>query len=659
MFNPIAIGLNHVAWKQKNKMAEKERIEVDYNEDSIRSLDWKEHIRLRPGMYIGKLGDGSSPDDGVYVLIKEVIDNCIDEHTMGYGKHVDVKIDGKNITIRDYGRGIPLGKVVDVVSKINTGAKYDSKAFQKSVGLNGVGTKAVNALSEYFKVTAYREGKEKTAEFQKGILLKDHKEAPSKEVNGTFVSFIPDENIFKNFHFVQEYLDNQFWNYCYLNAGLVMNLNGKRYISKNGLLDLLQRKTNEDELRYPIIHLKGEDIELAVTHENAYGEDYYTFVNGQFTTQGGTHLAAFREGYVKTLREFYKKDYDAADIRGSICVALSIRVQEPVFESQTKTKLGSQTVSEGGPSMKNFIYDFLSKELDNFLHKNTATADALKKRIEQNERERKELSGIRKLANERAKKANLHNKKLRDCKFHYNDEATGKDKDNVIEKQKESTIFITEGDSASGSITKARSVNTQAVFSLRGKPLNCFGLTKKVVYENEEFNLLQHALNIEDGYDTLRYNNIVFATDADVDGLHIRLLLMTFFLQFFPDLVKNGHVYILETPLFRVRNKQETIYCYDEGEKQAAIKKLGSKPEITRFKGLGEISPDEFARFIGPEMKLQPVMMLPDTHIQQLLEYYMGKNTPSRQDFIIDNLKVELDLVEGAGGTIEVESVGN
>ncbi len=627
-------------------MAEKERIEVDYNEDSIRSLDWKEHIRLRPGMYIGKLGDGSSPDDGVYVLIKEVIDNCIDEHTMGYGKHVDVKIDGKIITIRDYGRGIPLGKVVDVVSKINTGAKYDSKAFQKSVGLNGVGTKAVNALSEYFKVTAYREGKEKTAEFQKGVLLKEHKEAASKEDNGTFVTFIPDENIFKNFHFVQEYLDNQFWNYCYLNAGLVMNLNGKRYISKNGLLDLLQRKTNEDELRYPIIHLKGEDIELAVTHENAYGEDYYTFVNGQFTTQGGTHLAAFREGYVKTLREFYKKDYDAADIRGSICVALSIRVQEPVFESQTKTKLGSQTVYEGGPSMKNFIGDFLSKELDNFLHKNSATADALKKRIEQNERERKELSGIRKLANERAKKANLHNKKLRDCKFHYNDEATGKDKDNVLEKQKESTIFITEGDSASGSITKARSVNTQAVFSLRGKPLNCFGLTKKVVYENEEFNLLQHALNIEDGYDTLRYNNIVFATDADVDGLHIRLLLMTFFLQFFPDLVKNGHVYILETPLFRVRNKQETIYCYDEAEKQAAIKKLGSKPEITRFKGLGEISPDEFARFIGPEMKLQPVMMLPDTHIQQLLEYYMGKNTPSRQDFIIDNLKVELDLVE-------------
>ena len=627
-------------------MADREKITVDYNEDSIRSLDWKEHIRLRPGMYIGKLGDGSSADDGVYVLIKEVIDNCIDEHTMGYGKHVDVKIDGKTITIRDYGRGIPLGKVVDVVSKINTGAKYDSKAFQKSVGLNGVGTKAVNALSEYFKVTAYREGKAKTAEFAKGVLTSEHKEITTKEENGTFVTFIPDEVIFKNFHFVQEYLDNQFWNYCYLNAGLVMNLNNKRYVSKNGLLDLLQRKTNEDEIRYPIIHLKGEDIELAVTHETAYGEEYYSFVNGQFTTQGGTHLAAFREGYVKTIRDFYKKDYEASDIRGSICAALSVRVQEPVFESQTKTKLGSQNVHEGGPSMRNFIGDFLGKELNNYLHRNAATAEALKKRIEQNERERKELSGIRKLANERAKKANLHNKKLRDCKFHYNDEATGKDKDNILEKQKESTIFITEGDSASGSITKARNVNTQAVFSLRGKPLNCYGLTKKVVYENEEFNLLQHALNIEEGYETLRYNNIVFATDADVDGLHIRLLLMTFFLQFFPDLVKNGHVYILETPLFRVRNKQETIYCYDEKEKQAAIKKLGTKPEITRFKGLGEISPEEFARFINRDMKLQPVMMLPDTHIQQLLEYYMGKNTPLRQEFIINNLQVEQDLVE-------------
>ena len=625
-------------------MAEKDLF--DYTEDNIRSLEWQEHIRLRPGMYIGKLGDGSSPDDGIYVLLKEVIDNCIDEHTMGHGKHVDVKIDGKIITVRDYGRGIPLGKVVDVVSKMNTGAKYDSKAFQKSVGLNGVGSKAVNALSHYFKVTAYREGKEKTAEFERGILTKEFKEALTKEENGTLVTFIPDETIFKNFHFVPEYLDNQFWNYCYLNAGLVMNLNNKRFISKNGLLDLLQRKTNEDEIRYPVIHLKGEDIELALTHESAYGEEYYSFVNGQFTTQGGTHLAAFREGYVKTIREFYKKDYDAADIRGSICAAISVRVQEPIFESQTKTKLGSQTVYEGGPSMKNFIGDFLGKELNNFLHRNTATADALRKRIEQNERERKELAGIKKLANERAKKANLHNKKLRDCKFHYNDEATGKDKDNIVEKQKESTIFITEGDSASGSITKARSVNTQAVFSLRGKPLNCFGLTKKVVYENEEFNLLQHALNIEEGYEGLRYNNIVVATDADVDGMHIRLLLMTFFLQFFPDLVKNQHVYILETPLFRVRNKQETIYCYDEKEKQAAIKKLGTKPEITRFKGLGEISPDEFARFISADMKLQPVIMEQGEHVQNLLEYYMGKNTPQRQDFIIDNLKVELDLVE-------------
>ncbi len=625
-------------------MAEKQSSE--YNEDSVRSLDWKEHIRLRPGMYIGKLGDGSSPDDGIYVLVKEVIDNCIDEHTMGHGKHVDVTINGKEITVRDYGRGIPLGKVVDVVSKINTGAKYDSKAFQKSVGLNGVGTKAVNALSNYFKVTSYREGREKAAEFEQGNLIKEHKETGTKEENGTLVYFIPDESIFKNFHYVQEYLDNQFWNYCYLNAGLVMNLNGKRYVSKNGLLDLLQRKTNADELRYPIIHLKGEDIETAITHENSYGEEYYSFVNGQFTTQGGTHLAAFREGYVKTIREFFKKDYDAADIRGSICAAISVRVQEPVFESQTKTKLGSTNVSEGGASMKNFISDFLQKELNNYLHRNPAIAEAIKKRIEQSERERKELSGIRKLANERAKKANLHNKKLRDCKFHYNDEATGKDKNIVIEKQKESTIFITEGDSASGSITKARNVETQAVFSLRGKPLNCYSLTKKVVYENEEFNLLQHALNIEEGYEGLRYNNIVFATDADVDGLHIRLLLMTFFLQFFPDLVKNGHVYILETPLFRVRNKQETIYCYDETEKQAAIKKLGNKPEITRFKGLGEISPHEFARFISRDIKLQPVMMLPETHIQQLLEYYMGKNTPSRQDFIIDNLKVELDLVE-------------
>ncbi len=621
----------------------------DYNEESIKSLDWKEHIRLRPGMYIGKLGDGSSPDDGIYVLLKEVIDNCIDEHTMGFGKHVDVSIKNKTVIVRDYGRGIPLGKVVDVVSKINTGAKYDSKAFQKSVGLNGVGTKAVNALSEYFKVTAFREGKEKTAEFKKGVLLSDKKEEKSTEDNGTEITFTPDEQIFKNYHYLTDFLDNQFWNYCFLNAGLVINYNGKRYVSKNGLLDLLQRKTNEDELRYPIIHLKAEDIEVALTHENQYGEEYYSFVNGQFTTQGGTHLSAFKEGIVKTIRDFYKKDYDPSDIRGSICAAISVRVQEPVFESQTKTKLGSQIMHDGGPSVKNFIADFLGKELNNFLHKNSSTAEALKKRIEQNERERKELAGIKKLANERAKKANLHNKKLRDCRFHLNDPAEGKNKDVILEKQKESTIFITEGDSASGSITKSRNVETQAVFSLRGKPLNCFGLTKKVVYENEEFNLLQHALNIEDGYEDLRYNNIVIATDADVDGMHIRLLLMTFFLQFFPDLVKNNHVHILETPLFRVRNKQETIYCYDENEKQEAIKKLGSKPEITRFKGLGEISPEEFGNFIGENIKLQPVMLLPEVHIQELLEYYMGKNTPSRQDFIIDNLKVELDLAEVSG----------
>ncbi|MDI3320502.1 DNA topoisomerase IV subunit B [Pinibacter soli] len=627
-------------------MAEEKKENFEYTEDSIRSLDWREHIRLRPGMYIGKLGDGSSPDDGIYVLLKEVMDNCIDEHTMGYGKNVEVSIEDKTVTIRDYGRGIPLGKVVDVVSKINTGAKYDSKAFQKSVGLNGVGTKAVNALSSWFKVTAFRDGKEKTAEFEKGVLTKEHKEAKTTEPNGTLVSFIADNNVFKSFHFVHEYLDNQFWNYCYLNAGLIINYNGKKYVSKNGLLDLLQRKTNEDEIRYPIIHLKGEDIEVAVTHENQYGEEYYSFVNGQYTTQGGTHLAAFREAFVKTIRDFYKKDYDAADIRSSICAAVSVRVQEPVFESQTKTKLGSLNVYENGPTMKNFVTEFLSKELDNFLHRNPTTAEALKKRIEQSERERKELAGIKKLANERAKKANLHNRKLRDCRYHYNDEATGKDKDAILEKQKESTIFITEGDSASGSITKSRNVETQAVFSLRGKPLNSFGLTKKVVYENEEFNLLQHALNIEESYDDLRYNNIVIATDADVDGMHIRLLLMTFFLQFFPDVVKNGHVYILETPLFRVRNKQETIYCYDETEKQAAVKKLGSKPEITRFKGLGEISPDEFKRFIGNDMRKQPVMIMPETHIQQLLEYFMGKNTQERQEFIIDNLRVELDLVE-------------
>ena len=619
------------------------KIPSEYNEDSIRSLDWKEHIRLRPGMYIGKLGDGSAPDDGIYVLMKEVIDNCIDEHTMGYGKQIEIGIVGKEVTIRDYGRGIPLGKIVDVVSKINTGAKYDSKAFQKSVGLNGVGTKAVNALSEDFLVTAFREGKQRTATFKKGVLVSETKEAKTTEANGTLVVFTPDSTMFKNFHYIHEYIDGQLWNYCYLNAGLSIVFNEKKYVSKNGLLDLLERKTNPDELRYPIIHLKGDDIEVAISHNNDYGEDIFSFVNGQYTTQGGTHQQAFREAYIKVIRDFYKKDYDASDIRTSIVAAISVRVQEPVFESQTKTKLGSQNVAEGGPSMKNFVTEFLAKELDNFLHRNTATAEALKKRIEQNEHERKELAGIKKLANERAKKANLHNKKLRDCRVHLNDDLPTKNKEMFISLQQGSTLFITEGDSASGSITKSRNVDTQAVFSLRGKPLNAFGLTKKVVYENEEFNLLQHALNIEEGLDNLRYNQIVIATDADVDGMHIRLLILTFFLQFFPDLVKKGHVFVLETPLFRVRNKQKTIYCYDEVEKQAAIKELGSKPEITRFKGLGEISPEEFGKFINADIKLDPVILEQGDHIQHLLEYYMGKNTQERQDFIINNLKVELD----------------
>jgi topoisomerase-4 subunit B len=627
-------------------MAKEKSNLFEYTEDSIQSLDWKQHIRLRPGMYIGKLGDGSSPDDGIYVLVKEVMDNCIDEFTMGYGKSVDLSIEGKTVTIRDYGRGIPLGKLVDVVSKINTGAKYDSKAFQKSVGLNGVGTKAVNALSNYFKVTAIRDGKEKTAEFERGELIKEHKETKTSESNGTLVSFIPDETVFKNFKFLNEYLDNQIWNYCFLNAGLKINFNGTTYTSKNGLLDLLQRKTNEDEIRYPIIHLIGEDIEVAISHNNDYGEDIYSFVNGQHTTQGGTHQQAFREAYVKTIRDFYKKDYDASDIRTGIVAAISVRVVEPVFESQTKTKLGSINVDIDGPTMKQFVGDFLSKELDNYLHKNPTIADALKKRIEQSERERKELAGIKKLANERAKKANLHNRKLRDCRYHFNDEPPTKGKEDFLARQQETTIFITEGDSASGSITKARKVETQAVFSLRGKPLNCFGLTKKVVYENEEFNLLQHALNIEEGLEGLRYNNIVIATDADVDGMHIRLLLMTFFLQFFPDLVKHEKVYVLETPLFRVRNKQETIYCFSEQEKQAAMKKLGAKPEVTRFKGLGEISPDEFAQFIGSDMRKQLMRLEQGDHVQQLLEYYMGKNTPDRQEFIINNLKIELDKAE-------------
>lgn len=618
-----------------------------YNDDSIRSLDWKEHIRLRPGMYIGKLGDGSSQDDGIYVLLKETIDNAIDEYTMGFGKQVDITLSGSGVTVRDYGRGIPLGKVVDVVSKINTGAKYDSKVFQKSVGLNGVGTKAVNALSSFFEVQSIREGKMKAVEFEQGVLVKNNNLKKTNEPNGTIVTFIPDKEIFKNFRFQPEYLEEQIRNYCYLNAGLAIYLNGKKFQSKNGLLDLLANKVNEEEMRYPFIHLKGDDIEVAITHTNEYGEDYYTFVNGQHTTQNGSHLSAFREGYVKTIREFYNKNYDAADIRASICAAISVRIQEPVFESQTKTKLGSQYVYEGGPSMKSFIGEFLSTALDDYLHKNPSTAEALKKRIEQSERERKEMSGIKKLANERAKKANLHNRKLRDCRFHFSNGTTNeKDKSLLEEKRLETTLFITEGDSASGSITKSRDVETQAVFSLRGKPLNCFGLKKRVVYENEEFNLLQHALNIEEGLDGLRYNRIVIATDADVDGMHIRLLMLTFFLQFFPDLVKNGHVYILETPLFRVRTKQETIYCYNEEEKQKAIDQLKGKPEITRFKGLGEISPAEFGTFIGEDIRLQPIIMNKDTTIPKLLSYFMGKNTPDRQKFIIGNLKVEKDVVE-------------
>jgi topoisomerase-4 subunit B len=620
--------------------------EVKYDESSIKSLDWKEHIRLRPGMYIGKLGDGSSVDDGIYVLLKEVIDNCIDEHTMGFGRQIEVEVKSGEVMVRDYGRGIPLGKVVDVVSKINTGAKYDSNAFQKSVGLNGVGTKAVNALSKQFKVRSIREGKMKLAEFERGVLVKEHKETPTKEPNGTEIYFTPDETIFKHYKYIEEYIENQIWNYCYLNAGLQIVFNGKKFVSKNGLLDLLQRKTNPDEIRYPIMHLKGPDVEIALTHSNDYGEEIYSFVNGQHTTQGGTHQQAFREAFVKTIREFYKKDYEASDIRQSIVAAVSVRVVEPVFESQTKTKLGSVNMDEKGPSVKSFMQDFLSKELDNFLHRNPAVAESIKKRIEQSEHERKELSGIKKIANERAKKANLHNRKLRDCKFHFDDVPEGKNKAELEIKRLETTIFITEGDSASGSITKSRNVETQAVFSLKGKPLNCFGMSKKVVYENEEMNLLQHALNIEQGIEGLRYNNIVIATDADVDGMHIRLLVMTFFLQFFPDLVRNGHVYILETPLFRVRDKKQTIYCYSETEKQQAVKALSGRPEITRFKGLGEISPGEFAEFIGENIRKEPVLLAGEAHIQKLLEYYMGKNTPQRQEFIINHLRVEVDATD-------------
>ena len=595
---------------------------------------------MRPGMYIGKLGDGSAPDDGIYVLVKEILDNSIDEHMMGHGKTIEIRVTDHRVKVRDYGRGIPLGKVVDCVSKINTGGKYDSGAFQKSVGLNGVGTKAVNALSNHFKVQSFRDGETKMAEFEQGEITVDSKIQKQEARNGTEIIFEPDGTVFKNYHFIPEYLENLMWNYAFLNAGLTINLNGKRYHSENGLKDLLERKTDVETIRYPIIHLKGEDIEVALTHANQYGEEYYSFVNGQFTTQGGTHLAAFREAIVKTVREFYGKNFDSADVRAAIVGALAVRVQEPVFESQTKTKLGSQNVGPDGPTMRSFVNDFLKKELDNYLHRNSQAADALLKRIQQSERERKEIAGIKKLANERAKKANLHNKKLRDCRIHFNDKKGDEDK-------KENTmVFITEGDSASGSITKSRDVKTQAVFSLRGKPFNCFGHTKKVVYENEEFNLLQHALNIEDGLEGLRYRKIVIATDADVDGMHIRLLLLTYFLQFFPELVRNNHIFILETPLFRVRNKKETIYCYSEKEKQSAVEKLGSKPEITRFKGLGEISPDEFGAFIGDEIKLEPVILQKDTKIKDLLGFYMGKNTPDRQQFIIDKLKVEKDLVE-------------
>jgi topoisomerase IV subunit B len=611
---------------------------VKYTEDSIKSLDWREHIRLRPGMYIGKLGDGSAQDDGIYVLVKEILDNSIDEHMMGHGRNIDVKISDHKVEVRDYGRGIPLGKVIDCVSKINTGGKYDSGAFQKSVGLNGVGTKAVNALSDFFKVQSFRDGETKMAEFEKGELTNDPPVDKTSERNGTRVTFSPDASIFKNYHFIPEYLENQIWNYAYLNAGLTINYNGKKYFSDKGLYDLLSNKVDEESIRYPIIHLKGNDIEVALTHSGSYGEEYYSFVNGQYTTQGGTHLAAFREAIVKTIREFYKKDYDASDIRQSVVAAIAVRVQEPVFESQTKTKLGSQNIGPDGPSLRTFVNDFIKTELDNYLHKNPAAADALLKRILQSERERKEISGIKKLANERAKKANLHNKKLRDCRVHYDDPKADEDIKN------KTMLFITEGDSASGSITKSRDVQTQAVFSLRGKPLNCFGMTKKVVYENEEFNLLQHALNIEDGIENLRFRKIVIATDADVDGMHIRLLIMTYFLQFFPDLVKNGHLFILDTPLFRVRNKKETIYCYSDEERQRAIHKLGSKPEITRFKGLGEISPEEFGKFIGEDIRLDPIILNKDTKISDLLTFYMGKNTPDRQNFIIDNLRIEKDL---------------
>ncbi|MFW5656690.1 MAG: DNA topoisomerase IV subunit B [Bacteroidota bacterium] len=609
---------------------------ANYSEDSIRTLDWKEHIRKRPGMYIGKLGDGSSPDDGIYILVKEVIDNAIDEYMMGFGKKVDITVNEHVVKIRDYGRGIPLGKVVDVVSKMNTGAKYDSRAFKKSVGLNGVGVKAVNALSSNFKIKSIRDGKVKAVEFSEGNVVSEQAEADTDLPNGTLVMFVPDEKMFGSYHYITDYLESMIKNYVFLNAGLAINFNGTRFYSKNGLLDLLNENISDEGL-YQAMHFKGEDIEVAMTHGNRYDEEYFTFVNGQHTSQGGTHLVAFKEAIVKTVRDFYRKDFDASDIRTSIVAALSIKVEEPVFESQTKTKLGSKDMGPNGPSVRNFIHDFVKTQLDNYLHKNPDTADILLKKILESEKERKAISGIKKIAKERARKANLHNKKLRDCKVHL---------DSKDERKLESTIFITEGDSASGSITKSRDVATQAVFSLKGKPLNTYGLTKKIVYENEEFNLLQAALNIEDGLDNLRYNKVVIATDADVDGMHIRLLLITFFLQFFPNLIREGHLYILQTPLFRIRNKQKTFYSYSDEEKEKALRAVGKNAEITRFKGLGEISPDEFKHFIGKNIRLEPVRIKKDDIISEMLSFYMGKNTPERQNFIIDNLRVELDMIE-------------
>lgn len=604
-----------------------------YSEESIKTLDWREHIRLRPGMYIGKLGDGAAPDDGIYILVKEVMDNSIDEFAMGAGKEIIVTVEERNVTIRDFGRGIPLGKLKDVSSKMNTGAKYDSEAFKKSVGLNGVGIKAVNALSESFEIQSFWEGKTKYIRYAQAEVVEEREIEATQEPSGTLVTFLADKDIFGNYHYIVEYLEAMVKNYVFLNTGLTIVFNGQKFFSKRGLYDLLQENMSGEGL-YPIIHLRGEDIEIAMTHGRQYGEEYYSFVNGQHTTQGGTHLSAFREAVAKTIRDFYKKDFEMSDIRTSIIGAISIKVQEPVFESQTKTKLGSKDIGPDGPSVRNFIMDFIAKELDNYLHRNPDTAELLLRKIVETEKERKAMAGVQKIARERAKQVSLHNRKLRDCRVHFNTNH---------EQKTESSIFITEGDSASGSITKSRDVNTQAVFSLRGKPLNSYGLTKKVVYENDEFNLLQAALNIEDGLENLRYNNVIIATDADVDGMHIRLLLLTFFLQFFPDLVRSGHVYILQTPLFRVRNRKETRYCYTDAEREKAIKKMGANPEITRFKGLGEISPDEFKNFIGKDIRLEPVRISKGDTIEQVLCYYMGKNTPERQDFIIDNLYIEKD----------------